>query len=127
MEFTAKCKRCGKYNNVAIKTDWLTDKPKCVQCGWLLTPSQEAEIKPPAFDIPDIVLVLGGIVLGPAGLFASLFLGMSKDKFMKGKAKVAAAWAFIGCVLYLLLFMYVPPAKNLMMEIYYKILAFGGR
>lgn len=127
MLFTAKCKRCGMYNNVAIKTDWLTDKPRCRRCGWVLTPSQEAEDKPRRFDLPDVVLVLGGLGLGPAGLFAGFFLGMSKDPYMKAKAKVAMAWGFIGTCIYLALFMFVPPVKEFMMEVYYKVLALRPR
>jgi hypothetical protein len=110
-------------NHVAIKTDWLTDKPHCTRCGWLLTPSQETEIKPPRFDVPDVVLVIGGIVLGPAGLFAGLFMGMSKDPYMKMKSKGAVAWGFIGCFLYLVLFMFVPPARQWMIDLYQKMQA----
>jgi len=124
--FTAKCKRCGMLNHVAIKTDWLTDKPRCKRCGWVLTPSQEAVEKPPRFDIPDVLLVVGGILLGPAGVFAGLFLAMSKDRYMKGKSKIAVAWGFIGCFIYLVLFMFVPPAKSLMVDLYYRIMAVRG-
>jgi len=104
----------------------LTDKPRCKRCGWILTPSQQAVEKPPRFDIPDVALTVGGLILGPVGVLAGMILAMSSRQYWKNKAKVMVAWGFIGCCIYLILYMFVPPARNLMVNLYNKLAILKG-
>jgi len=117
-----KCPKCGRLNYVRPVPREEIDTHRCIRCNEPL-PRDAALVLPEPKRVSPVEIVLGvlGVLFWPAGLLLTALLLGRPEVSEKHNVKLGFAWAMMGMVLHLVLFLTWSPMHGFYVQFWTRL------